>query len=370
MKNRRLIIVLLVLISIAYRIIPAAQVSDMVLCSITASDTAGSVPTANLPEGVKVSSRFWELLRGNEEQELLVIPGGSVFGARVKLENITVADPGNVSSLKSGDVLLSLDGKDIRSISEVKELLAECGDGEVDASFKRGSHTFSAKLPLIRSGDDAKIGITLRDSAAGIGTITYIDPTTRCFGGLGHGICDSESGKLVSISSGTVTGVILGGVHKGSSGKPGELSGILTEKHLGSVYSNTECGVFGKLDTLPTAGDALKLPVGHREDVKEGEAFIYSTVKNGRTAKFTIEISDVDTSSHGTKSFKIKVTDPALLAITGGIVRGMSGSPIIQNGKLVGAVTHVMVANPTEGYGIFIENMLSAAGNQVQPKAA
>ena len=150
-------------------------------------------------------------------------------------------------------------------------------------------------------------------------------------------------------------------VKKGEEGKPGELSGLLTDKVVGELYANTECGVFGKLDTVPDSLCATAIKIAHRDEVHEGEATILSTVKVGTAKEFKIEISSINKSSTGTKSFKIKVTDPTLIAITGGVVRGMSGSPIIQDGKLVGAVTHVMVAEPTEGYGIFIENMLSAA---------
>ena len=161
----------------------------------------------------------------------------------------------------------------------------------------------------------------------------------------------------------------LGGVTRGEIGKPGELSGILNKKHLGEVAINSECGVFGVLDSFDTQSREA-LPVGKKSELHRGEAEIISTVKNGKRQSYKIEITEIDKSSTGSKSFKIKVTDPTLITITGGIVRGMSGSPIIQDGKLVGAVTHVLVANPTEGYGIFIENMLSAAQSQATPKAA
>ena len=170
------------------------------------------------------------------------------------------------------------------------------------------------------------------------------------------------------MDSGEVCGVILGGVHRGESGKPGELCGILTDEDFGDLTVNSGCGVFGILtDQAKLQGE--KIAVAGRDQVKEGEAKIISTLKNGKTAEYKIEIFDIDRDSTGSKSFRIRVTDEALKAMTGGIVRGMSGSPIIQNGKLVGAVTHVMVANPTEGYGIFIENMLNAA-NIPMAKAA
>jgi stage IV sporulation protein B len=165
-----------------------------------------------------------------------------------------------------------------------------------------------------------------------------------------------------------VCGVILGGIHKGESGKPGELCGVLTDKDLGDITVNCECGVFGVMTDLPTSASVMT--VGRRDEVCEGEATIISTLKNGKTAEYKIEIYDIDRTSDGSKSFRIRVTDETLKALTGGIVRGMSGSPIIQNGKLIGAVTHVLVADPTEGYGIFIENMLNYANYTEQQKAA
>ena len=216
-----------------------------------------------------------------------------------------------------------------------------------------------------------KLGAILREGSAGIGTITYITPGTMEFGGLGHGIYESGTNKPIEIKGGSVTGVVLGAVERGEAGKPGELTGILTDRTRGRIFANTDVGVFGKLDALNESLDE-PMPIAHRAEVTEGEAEILSTLKNGRRMAYKVEIFDIDSTSTGTKSFKIKVTDPALLAISGGIVRGMSGSTIIQNGKIVGAVTHVMVSDPTEGYGIFIENMLNAsqtARNEL-PRAA
>ena len=218
-------------------------------------------------------------------------------------------------------------------------------------------------------GGEYRLGITLRDVAAGIGTITFVDPETGEFGGLGHGICDAESGNVIEMQTGDALEVVLGGIHRGEAGNPGELSGVMTDICIGSLEVNTEVGVFGsiKKDRIDKLGNIYE--VGKKSEVKAGEATIISTVKNGKKAEYKVEIYDIDQSSTGSKSFKIRVKDPALVAITGGIVRGMSGSPIIQNGKLIGAVTHVLVNDPTTGYGIFIENMLNTSTNS-QKKAA
>lgn len=339
-----------------------------------------SEPAFVTRQDVKVSSRIWELFfgkgdEGNNSEEKMqtnvcktVIVGGDVFGARIKQSSVTVEDPCQVSELKHGDVIVEIDGVAVSSCSEVRDLIRGSGGVAVTLKIKRGKRLLEYTLTPTQTDVGYSLNIEIRDGAAGIGTITYIDPETGEFGGLGHGICDADTGDVIEISSGNVTGVILGGIQKGEQGKPGELTGILTDKTIGELYSNTSVGVFGRLNATPSSGRTVEL--GTRESVKEGKATIISTLKNGKKMEYSIEIFDVNRDSHGTKSFKIKVTDQALLAISGGIVRGMSGSPIIQNGKLVGAVTHVMVANPTEGYGIFIENMLEASQQGVQPKAA
>ena len=225
--------------------------------------------------------------------------------------------------------------------------------------IKRGGEEHSLTLAPDAEGR-ILLGAELTESTAGIGTMTYIDPADGSFGGLGHGICDPDSGRVYPIRSGEVTGVILGGVQRGECGKPGELTGILVDRPFGTLYRNTGCGVFGKLNTTEGLKDKA-IPICKKEDVKAADATVTSTIKNGITTDYSIRITSIDTAEDGSKCFKFKVTDPALIALTGGVVRGMSGSPIIQNGKLVGAVTHVLVNDPTTGYGIFIENMLNAA---------
>ena len=320
----------------------------------------------------RISSRLLELLFGKDEerQTVLLIPGGSIFGAKIKQSYVSVQSPGDTRELKAGDKILSIAGSPVSCVNDVKKAIAELGGGEITLVCERDGKQISVNLKPKLTDGEYRLGIVLKDGAAGIGTVTYIDPKTGAFGGLGHGICDTDTGEVIDFIEGKVTGVILSGVKKGEEGKPGELSGLLTDKVIGEIYSNTECGVFGRLDSVPDTLKATAIEVAHRDEVHDGEATIISTVKLGTTKEFKIEISSVNRTSTGTKSFKIKVTDPALIAITGGVVRGMSGSPIIQDGKLIGAVTHVMVADPTEGYGIFIENMLSAAGEVALPKAA
>ena len=339
-----------------------AQVSK----SVT-KEESGAVSCAVInDEEVKISSRLVELFFGKKETEgdaVLLIPGGGIFGAKIKQSYVSVQSPGDIAELKAGDKILSVNGKSVSSATEVKKVIQSLGGNEVLLTCERGGKEIAVKLTPKKSAGEYKIGLVLKDGAAGIGTITYIDPRTGEFGGLGHGICDSDTGEVIEFTEGEVTGVVLSGVKKGEEGKPGELAGILTDKISGVLYSNTECGVFGKFDEIPDNITATPMKIAHKDEVHEGEATILSTVKSGAIKEYKIQITDVNKSSSGTKSFKIKVTDPTLIAITGGVVRGMSGSPVIQDGKLVGAVTHVMVATPTEGYGIFIENMMNAAEN-------
>ena len=333
------------------------------------SDSEESDSSEAVSDNVKVGSRFWELLFGKETPKTL-IASGDVFGIKMRDLYPCIVDAPRVPALRAGDRIISVNGREVHSAEEVKSLIGSSGGESVTICAMRGDTTFKLEVVPKPEEGEYRLGITLKDMTAGIGTITFIDPESGSFGGLGHGICDSESGAVIEMREGFATEVVLGGIHKGAVGTPGELSGIMTDKTLGRLRCNTEVGVFGEISGNDFESYGKLLEVGKRSDVSEGEATIISTVKNGKKAEYKIEIYDVDEGSLGSKSFRIRVTDPALIAITGGIVRGMSGSPIVQNGKLVGAVTHVLVADPTEGYGIFIENMLSHQNSDAQPKAA
>ena len=348
----------------------------------SSSETALAFAESNIEEGsnaipcyangkLNVSSRLYELLfkKSKNTGRLYLIPGGDVFGINIKAEHVTVNSSKEGSPLKKGDKILTVNGVKIKSADDVTNALNTSGGCTAKIEIIRGGEKMTlTAIPRYEEGS-YKLGVTLRSLASGIGTVTFVDPDTGVFGGLGHGVCEFESSELVEMESGEATGVILGGVVKGEVGKPGELSGILNKKHIGCIERNNECGVFGVLENQSYC-NAPPIPVAKKDEVKVGNAEIISTIKNGKRSVYKIEITEITDSQSATKSFKIKVTDPMLIALSGGIVRGMSGSPIIQDGKLVGAVTHVMVADPTEGYGIFIENMLNAANNQSQQKAA
>ena len=326
--------------------------------------------TSALSENVKVSSRIYELLFGSPSSATprTVGLGGSVFGIKIQQSEVTVQDSKGVPALSKGDVIHSINGIPVTTVKEAARLISESGGSSITIKASRRGVPINLELRPQKADGTWSLGLTLRDGAMGIGTMTFYDPGTGLFGGLGHGICTSEGADPVEMKSGEVTGALLGGIRRGESGKPGELSGILTGEKRGTLTSNNECGVYGYLDGVPTPERLVE--VGTKNQLHEGEATVVSTLKNGKSAEYKIKIYDIDKTASGSKCFRIKVTDDVLIALTGGIVRGMSGSPIIQDGKLVGAVTHVMVADPTEGYGIFIENMLNAVQNQTIPKAA
>jgi stage IV sporulation protein B len=249
-------------------------------------------------------------------------------------------------------------GERISSAKALCDIVEKTG-GELRITVKRCGEE---KSFIVRSaiGTDGKykIGVLARDNAAGIGTVTFIDPETRVFAGLGHGICDGETGELVPVSYGTCEEVSLTDIVKGKKGAPGELRGFFTGNKTGKIIKNSYSGVVGALCAVPEELSASVYPAVGKGKVHNGKAKIIATVDGGGRAEYEINISSVDESC-AQKNFTVEITDESLIAKTGGIVQGMSGSPIIQDGYLVGAVTHVMVSDPTKGYGILIENMLS-----------
>lgn len=303
-----------------------------------------------------------------EKKELC--PGGMPFGVKMTTKGLPVvglgsvetekgrAEPAKKCGIRVGDIIEKVEGEEVETVGEFTGFVDRCGGKALSVDLLRGSERLSVFLtPAFSLSDNGyRAGLWLRDSTAGIGTVTYIDPTDRVFGGLGHGICDVDTGALLPIREGTAVGVVLNGVTRGTVGTPGELRGYFMPGSLGSVFANTGVGIFGRFDSLP-ASLSDPMPVGLRRDVTEGEATLLCTVGDS-VENFSLMISDIDRNGTDSKNFVIRITDPRLIEKTGGIVQGMSGSPILQNGKLIGAVTHVLVNDPTKGYGIFLENML------------
>lgn len=264
--------------------------------------------------------------------------------------------------VRTGDILLKANDTELSSTEQLGELLAQNGSAPIHFVIRREGRELTKILSPVKTDEGYRLGLWIRDSTAGIGTLTYYDPKSGSFGALGHPITDSDTGALMPISEGSLLKAAVIGVEKGVQGEPGELKGIFktSEPPLGVVRQNTEQGVFGILDDPEET--VKTYPVASRNQVSEGPATIISNIYQEETAAYEIEIQKVARyQTGGFKDLVIRVTDSRLLEETGGIVQGMSGSPIIQDGKLVGAVTHVFVNDPTRGYGIFIENMLAEA---------
>lgn len=312
--------------------------------------------------------------------EIKLIPGGESFGMRIDAAGVVVTgiseidsggnkiSPAQNAGIKKGDIILMINNKETNSYYDVVNTVEKSGNADIVLTIMRNGEKISIKLRPAKSDADGKYkcGIWIRDRAAGIGTITYIDPATGEFGGLGHGIYDTESRVLMPMRSGDVFNVIHSETIKGEKGKPGELRGIFGTKNLGILTANTECGVFGMLNQEGlNITSSNFIGIASKDEIKPGKATIYSTLSDGVKREYEIEIEKIGPGNGEAKNMLIHVTDEKLLNETGGIIQGMSGSPIIQNGKLIGAVTHVLVTDPTRGYGIFIENMIKC-----RPKVA
>lgn len=310
----------------------------------------------------------------NYYEKAEVICGGDLFGIRMEtkgllvtgIDSVKVGDktvsPGKDAGLKKGDVLLKAGGMELKSAASFSKLIAKSEGKPIRLDLERGGQAMTLFLTpaLAHDPEGYRAGLWVRDGAAGIGTVTFVDPKTGDFGGLGHPVCDSDTGLPFPFGSGTVCHAQVDHITKGDEGSPGELKGTLDQTRIGVLHANSPCGVYGSLDeNTPKSGKAL--PIGLKNEVKPGKASIYCTLDENGKKEYEIEIEEIIDKDRDSKNFVLHITDPTLLEQTGGIVQGMSGSPIIQNGKLVGAVTHVLVGDPTRGYGIFIENMLDVA---------
>ena len=298
-----------------------------------------------------------------------VCAGGMPFGVRFKTAGVMIAGLGDVETdggavcpardagLEPRDIIISIAGRQIVEADELAKIISDGGGAPVEVKYSRKGAVGKTTLTPARDKSGVyRAGMWVRDSAAGIGTITFYDPETMRFAGLGHGICDSETGELIPLSSGLVTDVSIIGVERGTAGVPGELKGCFGVRETGTVDKNTKTGVYGTFSVVPAAGERMQ--TADRDEVTDGAVTIRCTLQNGETRDYAAVISQIDKDSREGKSFVITVTDKALIERTGGIVQGMSGSPVIQNGRLIGAVTHVMINDPTRGYGIFIDEML------------
>ncbi len=302
------------------------------------------------------------------------VPCGVPVGIYLKSQGVMVIGTGRITGadgqesepafgvLQSGDYIEAINGQPLKDKEALITNLNRIGDSEALLSIRRGGESMEVRMNPVKSDDGSyKLGAWVRDDTQGIGTMTYMDSNGN-FGALGHGISDSDTGKVVEISEGALYDTEILGIEKGSAGNPGVMAGVIyygPGSKLGTIDANTDVGIFGHADErLQKSISGEPMEIGYRQDVKKGQAWIRSSV-SGELKDYEIEIQRVDYNPiHQNKGLVIQVVDEELLKLTGGIVQGMSGSPIIQDGKLVGAVTHVFVQDSTKGYGIFIENML------------
>lgn len=318
-----------------------------------------------------------------KEQE--VYPGGFPVGIYVETKGILVIGSGSITGMdglqyepaknimQSGDYITSINGKRVTTKEEFIQTVNEEGGNPVILGIKRNGEESKVKLTPVKTGkDEYRLGIWIRDNTQGVGMLTFVTKEGK-FGALGHGITDVDTGLLMNIEEGRVLDTEIISVVKGKSGSPGELVGMIDyreEYNIGNVSDNTLNGIFGNIDEDVLCNFNIKpMKIALKQDIETGPAVIRTNI-DGEMKEYDIEILEIDLNcKEENKSFLLEVTDEELIEKTGGIVQGMSGSPVIQNGKLVGAVTHVLVNDPTKGYAIFIENMLETA-NQVAEEQA
>ena len=294
-----------------------------------------------------------------------LIPVGQIIGLELGDNTVTVAAFDDAfgcraqdAGLRIGDEILAINDTPVRCAEDVRTALKTSGE-HVELTVLRGSRRQKISITPAVTSDGPRLGVYLRQGITGIGTVTFYDPETHMFGTLGHGVNDAK-GMLLRMHRGSAYEAAIQSVQKGKSGAPGQLKGCaVSPESIGSLLKNTPQGVFG-ICAIGWEGEPI--PVATWEEIHTGEATIRSTIAGTAVCQYSVEILKIYPKDRSDcRNLLLKVTDPTLLSATGGIVQGMSGSPIIQDGKLVGAVTHVLVNDPTMGYGIFIENMLDAA---------
>ncbi len=312
-------------------------------------------------------------------EEKAVIVSGAPIGIKLFTEGAVVVglsevngedglcSPARQAGLRVGDVIIEANGHEVHGNEQFSAAVAE--GGEVTLKYERDGRMSETALTPARLRDGGyRAGVWVRDSAAGIGTLTFYLPSRRSFAGLGHAVCDVDTGQVLPLRSGEIVDVIVTGVAQGKAGKPGELTGTFTVGPArGRLEINNDMGIYGAMDAAP---DGIAAEIAPRQEVQTGPATILATVEGTQAREYAIYIEKVDlTDRNPTKNMVVRIDDGELLEKTGGIVQGMSGCPIMQNGRLVGAVTHVFVNDPTRGYGIFAENMLDNIGGALDSAA-
>ena len=312
----------------------------------------------------------------NVEPAVNLIPGGKAVGIKMFTKGLICVGTQEVldedgkkvniaktQDIKNGDIITGANGEELHTIEQFATIVESSGGKVLKLTVSRDNKEAEKLVTPVKTDDGYKLGIWVRDSTAGIGTITFIDNNSDTYAALGHPITDVDTGELMPVDKGSITEAEIVGVKKGSRGSPGELYGVFDAQGSGCgiITKNTNQGIYGKVLPNKSLGEGEEIPVAQSSEIKTGKARILANVSGEKVESFEIEIQRIMRYAPDDKNMIVKITDDKLLNITGGIVQGMSGSPIIQNGKLIGAVTHVFVNDPSRGYGIFIENMLDNA---------
>lgn len=317
-----------------------------------------------------------------KKERRFVIPGGELIGITLTTDGVVVVatesfesvagtvSPARAAGIKPGDVLLSANGSKIKNNGELTDIICKSGGKAVEMKLRRNDTLFTASVTPEKTVTTKtyKCGMWIRDYTGGIGTLTYSDARTGSVAALGHGIYDVDTSLLLPVGDGMLREAEISSVIKGQPGAAGEIGGIIRKNVYGTIEINTDEGIYGRIGVLPSNGESI--PVANKSEVHEGAARIICTVEKGKKQFYDIFIDKVIYTSSGNKSITLRVTDPKLISATGGIVQGMSGSPIIQDGMLAGAVTHVFINNPRSGYGVFAEDMLTISDSLTQNNAA
>ena len=290
--------------------------------------------------------------------------GGVPFGLTMYTGGVIVVNvreeddsPAYAAGIRENDLILSADGEEVSSNEELKEIVSESGGEDIELSVIRGKSPISVTITPEQDEDgDYSVGMWVRDSTAGLGTVTYFDESTHSFGALGHGICDRDTGMLMPLGSGQVVKAEIESISKAKKGIAGGLNGIMTDDEIGELTVNSAFGVYGRYTATP---EGEEYPCAYDSEIRTGKATVYTTLDDSGIGAYEVEIENLNLNDKSGQNMVLRVTDEELLDKTGGIIQGMSGSPIVQDGRLIGAVTHVFVNSPEKGYAITIGNMLS-----------
>lgn len=298
----------------------------------------------------------------NERKSVII--GGVPFGLTMYTHGVVVVNvnknyesPAEKAGLRENDVITRANGEEITSNEQLQDVITSCEGADIELSVLRGKSPISLSITPEQDEDgNYTAGMWIRDSTAGLGTITYFDESTRSFGALGHGICDRDTGMLLPLGSGKIVQAQISSIVKAKKGVAGGLNGFMTEEIIGEMTINSGYGVYGRYTASPS-GETVDC--AYDSEIRTGDAYLYTTLDEGGTQKYRVEIESLNLSGNTGQNMVVRVVDQALLDKTGGIVQGMSGSPLVQDGRLIGAVTHVFINSPDKGYGITIGNMLS-----------